>query len=306
MAIRRKIKSKNELATAVDNCEAEQTKTQQIRDNIRNSQPFERFMNSHRVQQLSLKATTRLLKTNFFQNEQELLIQEINLPAPRLGITICLFGDLHADTQTMPVEKIAELKQVLCDLASDYSLAFYAFVGDLINDYQEDMIGAASYLMQGLPAPCYAVLGNHDHNGYSKEIIAALITNGVCVLNNQHLKVDDYYIAGVDSWWKGRHDIDKALDGLSEKDLERTIILGHEPVLGTMHECYLHLAGHSHAGQVAVPRKNPILFPPGSKPFTRGLYDVDGNRYVYTTAGLGTSAFPLRVFAPPEITILSI
>jgi predicted MPP superfamily phosphohydrolase len=68
----------------------------------------------------------------------------------------------------------------------------------------------------------------------------------------------------------------------------------------------LTLAGHTHGGQVQVEildsRWSPARF---LTPFISGLYERNGSR-LYVSRGLGTVGAPVRLNAPPEITLLTL
>jgi len=62
-------------------------------------------------------------------------------------------------------------------------------------------------------------------------------------------------------------------------------------------------AGHTHGGQVTVEILNQTLnFARFATPYVSGLYRLDG-RSCYVTKGIGTIAMPVRIGAPPEITL---
>jgi predicted MPP superfamily phosphohydrolase len=64
------------------------------------------------------------------------------------------------------------------------------------------------------------------------------------------------------------------------------------------------VAGHTHAGQVTVEILNQTLnFARFYTPYVAGLYRLDG-KTCYVTAGIGTIGMPVRMGAPPEITLL--
>jgi hypothetical protein len=66
------------------------------------------------------------------------------------------------------------------------------------------------------------------------------------------------------------------------------------------------LAGHTHGGQINVEildeNVNVARF---FTPFVRGRYDIGPNR-LYVTCGLGTVGVPVRLGAPPEITLIKL
>lgn len=66
------------------------------------------------------------------------------------------------------------------------------------------------------------------------------------------------------------------------------------------------LAGHTHGGQVRIPGLGPLYSATAlGRTFDRGLFRVAGTP-LYITAGVGTSLLPVRLFDPPEVTLLTI
>ena len=64
------------------------------------------------------------------------------------------------------------------------------------------------------------------------------------------------------------------------------------------------MSGHTHGGQVTVEILNQTLnVARFATPFVAGLYRLQG-RSCYVTAGIGTIALPVRIGAPPEITVV--
>ena len=65
----------------------------------------------------------------------------------------------------------------------------------------------------------------------------------------------------------------------------------------------LTLAGHTHGGQVAVPRR-PRTNLAFSHRLNSGLYR-EADSFLYVTSGLG-AWFPLRINCPPEIAMITV
>ncbi|UCE72865.1 MAG: metallophosphoesterase family protein [Methanomassiliicoccales archaeon] len=67
----------------------------------------------------------------------------------------------------------------------------------------------------------------------------------------------------------------------------------------------LILTGHTHGGQMRLPFYGPISTMTSiGKRYTAGLHRFD-NSILYISRGIGTSVLPIRLFCPPEITVLS-
>ena len=110
-------------------------------------------------------------------------------------------------------------------------------------------------------------------------------------------------IAGVDSITLHKDDIEKVKEKL-EKNTP-AIMLAHEPdfadTTSKLPQFILQLSGHSHGGQITLPHigtpirgKNFIKYPIGK-------YQIE-NLTQYTSRGVGTNAFWIRINCTPEIT----
>ncbi len=101
--------------------------------------------------------------------------------------------------------------------------------------------------------------------------------------------------------------LDKVLEALPEEGA--AILLAHEPDFADESAATgrfdLQLSGHSHGGQVAIPFLGPLRLPLMGRKYPLGLYKV-GRMTLYTNRGIGTVGLPVRFFARPEITVLTL
>ncbi len=68
----------------------------------------------------------------------------------------------------------------------------------------------------------------------------------------------------------------------------------------------LQLCGHTHGGQICFPLIGPVFYRDKKEnPHVSGLYRV-GETILYVNKGIGTALIPVRLFCPPEITVLHI
>ena len=155
----------------------------------------------------------------------------------------------------------------------------------------------------------FAVMGNHDYFGEGEPMISLLRAGGVTVLRNEHRAItrgdDRLIVAGVDDTYTRRADIPRALEGCEEG--LPVVALAHDPQLFlALARCgvALVLSGHTHWGQLALPfvaeRVNLSRL---SYRYHAGLYYF-GASTLYVHPGLGTTGPPVRLGAPPEITVL--
>ena len=87
-----------------------------------------------------------------------------------------------------------------------------------------------------------------------------------------------------------------------------TIVLAHDPFWFAHVPAgpYLTLAGHTHGGQIRFTligvlrnaSRAPLRWSHG--------HVLEQGRHLYVTAGLGTSAVPLRIGVPPEYAVIDI
>jgi len=159
----------------------------------------------------------------------------------------------------------------------------------------------------------FVVLGNHDvavtRDPFSRaaeleglEGLAVLLRDEAVVVERGPHRIQ---IAGTDaeSYPRGRARPWELVDPTA--DLR--ILLCHFPDIdrklpvGAFH---LVLAGHLHAGQIALPspRRRVMLAHPGAR-FVAGLYPVAGG-VMHVSAGTGTTFVPIRFFARPEVSEL--
>lgn len=163
------------------------------------------------------------------------------------------------------------------------------------------------------------VFGNHDHRG-GEQVVDAIRTGmarrGVVILQNKsislRLRDTDVTIAGIDDPYTGHEDFRETFRGASWP----LVLLAHAPVIEEHLEpgmAGLILCGHTHGGQIRLSPARTVSMLDSTfyldriygKPisrFLRGFHWVRGN-LVYVSNGIGTTRFPVRFMAPPEITI---
>ena len=160
------------------------------------------------------------------------------------------------------------------------------------------------------PGGVYAILGNHDW-GVGAEFIAGVLTEaGIRVLRNESVPLERdgarLWLAGVDDAMYQAADLGRALAQVPAA--EPVLLLAHEPDLADEAARYpvdIQLSGHSHGGQIVMPLVGPGYLPPLGRKYPRGLYEVDRLK-LYVNRGIGVAGLPLRLNAPPEVTVLAL
>jgi predicted MPP superfamily phosphohydrolase len=173
--------------------------------------------------------------------------------------------------------------------------------------------------LSGLKAPfgVYGCLGNHDAWARVENSITGLFREtGVHVLRRERVAIerngDAFHLIGVDFQSRrqfgsipGVAQILGDIEHLLVKD-RATILLSHNPdtfdraaELGIG----LSLAGHTHGGQAALEFISPEIAPSRIvTPYVAGRFEKNGTQ-LYVNRGIGTIGVPIRIGAPPEITL---
>jgi hypothetical protein len=156
----------------------------------------------------------------------------------------------------------------------------------------------------------FGVLGNHDAESRPNHITETMRAAGVQVLRNAAFPLERgsarFWIVGLEDALSGTQDLDTALRDVPATEV--SVLLVHEPDfadVAAQSPVDLQLSGHSHGGQIRLPLLGPPYLPYMARKYPVGLYSV-GNMKLYTNAGLGTIRLPIRLFAPPEITLFTL
>jgi uncharacterized protein len=228
-----------------------------------------------------------------------------SLPAELDGVRIAHLSDFHLGIPSRGEHAVRRAVEWAAEREPDLVLVS----GDLLSRRRGEPL--LRELMSSLPN-CYAVLGNHDF-GRSRDPFAD--SDAVFQLRNATLLLDEsrsielrgrrVQIVGVDprSYRRGRSRPWRFTD----PGADFRILICHFPnVLDRLpaRTFDLVLAGHLHAGQIALPvpsRRIPLAHPRWR--YLRGFYERDG-ALMHVSAGLGTTFVPLRFMARPEATEL--
>jgi uncharacterized protein len=236
------------------------------------------------------------------------------LPEAWDGLTIAQLSDFHydprwsADVIRRAVGITNSLKPDVITLTGDY-------VTVPIRRSSRKVaweIEPCSEVLRALIAPqgIYAVLGNHDAESRPNHITEVLEGAGIRVLRNSAFPLERdgarVWVVGLDDVLYGNQDLEAALQDVPAA--ETSIVLVHEPDYAdevARSPVDLQLSGHSHGGQIRLPVVTPLYLPAMARKYPIGLYSV-GRMKLYTNAGLGTIRLPIRLFAPPEITLFRV
>lgn len=254
---------------------------------------------------------------------RRIILPVAGLPASLERLRVAQVTDVHHGPW-LPVGYIADIMRQVNDARPDLVL----LTGDyVINSpcYIEPVVRAFAALRPGIAT--LAVLGNHDWWEGVRRMRSAFAAAGIPLLDNRRAVVtperglvldasvrhdaEGLAVAGVGDYWEDRVDAAAALGGLPAA-MPR-IVMSHNPDVAEDHgflaageRVDLMVSGHTHGGQVCLPRFGAPVVPSihGQK-YLSGW--VEGPAFpVYINNGIGTSGLPVRFGAPAEVTLFDL
>lgn len=166
-----------------------------------------------------------------------------------------------------------------------------------------------------------AVVGNHDRTAPESNLEAltqAMYDAGIVPLVNtvSRLKIgtDYVYLAGIDDVDNGWPDLEGVAAQVAREDY--VIFLSHSPAIlskaleardrnGNKSWFDLALCGHTHGGQVTLLGQPILESARTSGRYWRGWYEAN-RAYMLVSNGVGTSVAPVRLFAQPQIHLITV
>jgi uncharacterized protein len=284
---------------------------------FREGRPKSAHRNSLPLRERLLSATLRTalkltgLYSRGMRNALEPVVRRVRfelegVPASFDGFRILHLADLHIDGMDgltdVIVECVAGLDLDVCVMTGDYRFAMHGPC---------DQVYSRIWKILGSVRPrhgVFAILGNHDES----DIAVELEGFGVRMLINEAAKIsrggEGLWVVGVDDPHRyGCDDLESALECVPPGAFK--LLLAHSPELfseAAEAEVDLYLCGHTHAGQICLPRIGaPLMNADCPRSYTSGRWQ-HGEMHGYTSAGVGCSLLPVRYNCPPEITVIEL
>lgn len=242
------------------------------------------------------------------KNSSRYRIVEHTVSLPHLpeifdGFRVLHLSDLHIegmlDKGQALQAMVSTLQYDLCVITGDFRFLTYGRYDKTLR------------LMEALvnkiraPSGIFGILGNHDW----LEMVPGLEQCGIRMLLNEAQAVEKgaeaIWLLGLDDvHYYETGDLEKAVR-LAPAEAVR-ILLVHSPEVipeASTAGIDLYLCGHSHGGQICLPGGRPIITHcRGPRAFKAGPWQYQ-NMKGYTSRGVGTSLFPIRLFCYPEVII---
>jgi predicted MPP superfamily phosphohydrolase len=240
--------------------------------------------------------------------EREVDIKFPGLPRDLENLRLVQISDVHLSafySEKDLARVIDEANSLRADLA--------IMTGDLITTKYDPLEAGLRQLARlKNNSGIWACLGNHEHFAGVEDLATSLGAKfGVNFLRSQGRALkfgqNTINLVGVD-FQSMRSPYLQGVEELVESD-QFNILLSHNPdvfPVATGQGFDLVLAGHTHGGQINVEifDKN-VNIADFVTPYTKGLYK-SARSAVYVNSGIGTIGMPVRLGAPPEITLIKL
>ena len=238
-------------------------------------------------------------------------IREFDLPVPNLpkdlqGLRLLQLSDIHMGA----FYSRYDLRRVVD--ASNNLRADLAFItGDMITNKHDPLDDCLLELKRlRSHSGVWGCMGNHE----KLADIAEYAAQKALQMNIRFLRRESEQLAfgassinlvGVDHQFKHEGYL-VGLDEFIQKD-KFNLLLSHNPDVFPVAAAQgfdLTLSGHTHGGQINIEAAHQnINIVDLVTPYTKGLYKKPASS-LYVTSGLGTIGVPVRLGAPPEITLI--
>jgi len=232
-------------------------------------------------------------------------IRTANVPEEVGRFRIVQISDLHLGI----IVREKRLKRILEEVraaAPDMLVS----TGDLVDGETNNMLELAE-LLRAIDPPYgkFAVTGNHEFYAGLDQALAFTREAGFTVLRGERTDVGGFLtVAGVDDPTARTYRIragapeTELLAGLPGSRF--TVLLKHQPsVLASSPASFdLQLSGHTHKGQIfPFTLLTRLVFP-----YNSGRHRLPNGATLYVSRGSGTWGPPIRLMAPPEVTIIDL
>ena len=226
------------------------------------------------------------------------------LPAGADPIRIVQISDVHAGgfNSDIAMRRVADLVR---EADPDLLLS----TGDMVDGYYGG-VGELSAALRDVHAPLgkFAVTGNHEYYHGIRESLEFHERCGFRMLRQEAVEAGGIRLAGVDD----PAGLQRGMSSLRDEDAvlppvdhdQFVVLLKHRPFVrkDSVGRFDLQLSGHTHGGQLF-----PFsLFVRIFYPLGHGLRWVTDGSWIYISRGTGSWGPPMRLFAPPEVTLFTL
>jgi uncharacterized protein len=262
---------------------------------------------------LILASPVAAVSYGMFVQRTDFVVRELDVPIPGLPASLENLRLLHiSDIHLSPFLSELELARLI-DATVDLKPHVAFVTGDLITARGDPLEACVRQLARiKADAGVFGCMGNHEKYAHSEDATSELASRvGIRFLRQEAAPLrfggSVLNVVGVDYQpvrYRGRF-----LQGAEHlpDPAAVNLLLSHNPQVfpSAARQGYdLVLAGHTHGGQVNIEilgeSLNPALF---FTHYVYGLYHL-GRSAAYVSRGVGTIGMPVRLGAPPEVSLL--
>jgi len=243
------------------------------------------------------------------------------LPRSMDGYRVALVSDIHLG----PLAGRGHSQRIV-DMINRLDADIVAVVGDLV-DGTVEQLGRAAEPLRGLKHRngAFFVTGNHEYFSGFEPWLVEVAELGLKPLRNERIELPGGLdLAGVNDVTGGSyHDGPDYAKALGDRDPAKAVVLlAHQPIQVEQAVKFgvdLQLSGHTHGGQMApfnlvVGLQQPVVsgydvvrWPEETaRRFPQDAPGVPPGTQIYVTNGAGFWGPPVRVGAPPDITLIEL
>jgi predicted MPP superfamily phosphohydrolase len=244
-------------------------------------------------------------------------IRLARLPKAFEGFRIAQLSDVHIGPFTA-ADYIRHCVTITNGLKPD----LVVLTGDYIT-WDPEAEGEAVRALAGLRAPhgVFGCLGNHEQEGEIEESITrSFAAQGIRILRQERAAIrlsgETLNLIGIDEprgekWERDVYRRLQQVKGLVMPGTVNILLLHYPAVFDYVTELGiaidLTLAGHTHGGQLSLDfvHRGLNLSSLIGEPYIRGWYEKGGAQ-LYVNRGIGTTGFPIRLGARPEISVFEL
>jgi predicted MPP superfamily phosphohydrolase len=274
------------------------------------------------IQKFMTKQRSKIFELEFNEDNFELVNIEVeleNLHPIFEGYKIINLSDIHLGQWISP-EYLEGLINYVNKQNPDVITLTGDYVSYILDNYEKTL--EKSFAKLNPKDVKVGILGNHDHWLGADKIRNIFKKSGIIDLSNSVYTIDKsqepfesdsqfekiLHIAGVDCVTVCKDDFEKVMEELPEEG--PAILLSHEADFAEISSISgrfgLQISGHSHGGQFIIPGTNITPFRCSySSKYPVGEYKVR-NMVQYTSKGLGTNIFWVRINCKAEITVFTL
>jgi hypothetical protein len=234
-------------------------------------------------------------------------LKEVHVSTPKLArgtapVRIVQITDIHLS----PIVRARTLAKII-GLINEAEPDILVCTGDL-SDMPYRVGKELAEMLAAVRAPMgkFGCLGNHEFYAGLNGSLNFYQTAGLKTLRGESVAAGAVRIAGVDdpAGLQRREPcfLDEAAALSAAEDARPIVLLKHRPWVNpaSAGRFDLQLSGHTHGGQVFPFSLVVYCF----YPVAPGLRRLSQSGYFYLSRGTGTWGPPVRLFAPPEVTLI--